>query len=90
MAVFDDVATMGVASSSSTAIASSGRDGEPEAVQRPPRHRSRSTEREPLREECRHFLDCVAHAARAPHRRGARALRVLRVLERGPASPCHG
>lgn len=35
---------------------------------------------EPLKEECRHFLDCAA-AGRAPRTDGSEGLRVLRVLE---------
>lgn len=40
---------------------------------------------EPLREECRHFLDCVAHRT-PPRTDGREGLRVLRVLEQCQAA----
>jgi UDP-2-acetamido-3-amino-2,3-dideoxy-glucuronate N-acetyltransferase len=42
-------------------------------------------EAEPLREECRHFLDCSAQRS-APRSDGAEGLRVLRVLQAAQAS----
>lgn len=50
-------------------------DGEPVALQ----------ETEPLRDECRHFLDCVASGA-APRTDGNEGLAVLAVLEAGQRS----
>lgn len=43
------------------------------------------TESEPLREECRHFLDCCRDRT-APRTDGAEGLRVLRVLQAAQAS----
>mgnify|MGYP001204067871 CR=1 FL=1 len=43
------------------------------------------TEAEPLREECRHFLDCCRDRA-TPRTDGAEGLRVLRVLQSAQAS----
>jgi predicted dehydrogenase/acetyltransferase-like isoleucine patch superfamily enzyme len=40
---------------------------------------------EPLREECRHFLDCIASGA-TPRTDGREGVRVLRVLERASAA----
>ncbi len=78
MAVFDDVATEGKLKLYDQGI--EWKQGEAPVIRRTAEATLFFPENEPLREELRHFLDCV-RSRRTPRTDGRNGLRVLRVLD---------